>query len=79
MLFHELPDAIDFATAKTTATMQSHRVEPELSYLVVALNMNVFWFVAITGVEVNRYGPFRKTVGIDSPFLYDRDCSQGEA
>ena len=53
MLFHEFLDAIDFATAKPAAALQPHWIEPELGYLVVAFNVNMFGFVAITGVELN--------------------------
>jgi hypothetical protein len=52
MLFYKFQDAIDFATAKTAAALQSHRGEPELGYLIIALNMDMFGFVAITGVEI---------------------------
>jgi len=56
ILFYDLLDAIEFATAKTAAALQSHRIEPELGDLIVALNVDVFWFVAITGVEVEPIG-----------------------
>jgi len=51
-LFHDLLDAIEFATAKTAAALQSHRIEPELGNVIFTLNVDMFWFVAITGVEV---------------------------
>jgi hypothetical protein len=51
VVFHKLLNAIDFATAKTTTALQSHRIEPELGNIIVALNVDMFWLVAIAGVE----------------------------
>jgi hypothetical protein len=41
ILNHELLNLINFAPAKTTASMQSHRRQPELRDILLALNMHM--------------------------------------
>jgi len=47
----QLLDAVEFTATKTAAALQSHRIEPELGNSIIAFNVDMFWFVAITGVE----------------------------
>src|SRR5260370_30342296 len=51
-LLDELLNAIDFAAAKSATSVQSHRIEPELSNIILPLNMHMFRFVAIASVKV---------------------------
>jgi len=51
IVFCQLLDAVEFTATKTAAALQSHWIEPELGNSIIAFNVDMFWFVAITGVE----------------------------
>ena len=57
MLFHNTLDCSQLPEVKSTAPLQSDRLQPELGHVASALNMDVSRFVAITSVKVEPVGP----------------------
>ena len=51
MIPDDFVDSTKFCPSKPTASLQSDRVEPELRDLVLTLDVNMLWFVAIARVE----------------------------
>jgi len=44
-------DSIQFASVETSTALKPDRVQPQLGSVVVTLNVNVRWFVAIASIE----------------------------
>jgi len=49
--FYECLDSVDFLPAKPVTVLQADRFQPELGLAVIAFNMNMRRFVAVTGIE----------------------------
>lgn len=52
LIFHDnLLNLANFRSRKSAATLQADGIQPELSDIIVAFNVNVGWFVPIACVE----------------------------
>jgi len=49
--------ALQFRSRKTAAFLQPDRVNPKLGDMVLALDMHMRWFIAITCVKEEAIGP----------------------
>jgi hypothetical protein len=52
MQFHEVEYLLQFMDGESVVVRKANRIEPELSFALTSLDMNVRWFVALMGVEV---------------------------
>jgi hypothetical protein len=60
MLFNYPAQPIDFLPAEAVTTLQTNWVEPKLGLAVIALNVDVWRFTAIAGVEEDAIWPNSK-------------------
>jgi hypothetical protein len=51
MIPDDFVDSTEFCPSKATASLQPDRIEPELSDLVLTLDVNMLRFVSIASVE----------------------------
>jgi hypothetical protein len=51
MLFDEPLNPLDLDSPESTTALQPNRIEPELGEVVVALHVDMRWFIAITSIE----------------------------
>jgi hypothetical protein len=51
VLFYKLANPIEFLVAKSPAPLQSDGIEPEFRGVILTLDVNMGWFIAITGIE----------------------------
>jgi len=49
--FHEFLNSVKILSAESSASLQSHRLQPELCDLIVSLNMNMSGLIAVARVK----------------------------
>lgn len=59
MFFNQLLNTIDFFTAKSPIVLKPNWGKPKLCFLLIAFNMNVGWFITVSGVAKETIGPNR--------------------
>lgn len=50
-------DSPDISPAEPAATLKSNGIKPEFGDIVIALDMHMLRFIAITGIEEEPIGP----------------------
>ena len=51
ILFHDVLDANNVCSTKPAASIESHRIRPELCNAFLSLHMNMRWLMSIRGIE----------------------------
>jgi hypothetical protein len=51
VIFDQVLNSIDVFAAETVTTFQPNRIEPELGFAIVALDVHVRWFVSVARVK----------------------------
>jgi hypothetical protein len=51
MLFDEPLNLLDLDSPESTTALQPNRIEPELGEVVVALHVDMRWFIAVPSIE----------------------------
>ena len=57
MFFNEFLYAINLSSTKASTVLQSYRVKPEFSLVIISLNVNMRWLITIICIKEESIRP----------------------